>query len=106
MKRLLLISVLILGMCAYATHANAQGKVKAVKKAVELVTKKGAVKKTAKPVRAVKPAKTYKTVQVTCGTCSGRRTVAQWNSYYQGYQTVTCSRCNGTGKVKKVIATN
>lgn len=106
MKRLLLISVLILGMCAYATHANAQGKVKAVKKAVELVTKKGAVKKTAKPVKAVKPAKTYKTVQVTCGTCSGRRTVAQWNSYYQSYQTVTCSRCNGTGKVKKVIATN
>ena len=36
-----------------------------------------------------------------CPTCKGERKVTVWNPYYNRYETKTCSRFNGIGRVSK-----
>ena len=86
-------------MFAYNGEAVAQaskiGKVakEAVKKAKKSKSSSGSSSTKVKPKVKIKTKE--------CPTCKGERKVTVWNPYYNCYETKTCSRCNGIGRVSK-----
>ncbi|MBE6336933.1 MAG: hypothetical protein E7066_09710 [Lentimicrobiaceae bacterium] len=104
MKILRYFLVLCIMTFAFNVNANAQAASKAGKIVKELV------KKGSKSTSKVKPkSNNYKPTTVRpkpratiieCSTCKGHGKVNVWNQYYGYWQTQTCNRCNGTGRVR------
>lgn len=65
-------------------------------KAVQKLTK--VLGKTTKRTRTVRP---RPIPIVTCSRCNGNGKITLWNSNTGRYQTVRCSKCNGRGKVRR-----
>lgn len=98
MKHLFLLMVCAsILVCTPEVHAQTAAKAgKAIKALVKKTPKKAVNKTKIKTTPKLHP----KTFYVECGKCNGKGKYSVWNSYYQCYQTQTCSRCNGTGRVK------
>lgn len=104
MKKLILFLCLVISLSMLATPADAQASRVASKaaKAMKEVVKKTPKKTKARTKTTPRPHTpvNYNST-VTCGNCNGTGTVTYWNSYYQVYQSSQCTRCSGTGKVRK-----
>lgn len=104
MKALRFFLVLCIMTFAYNVDTNAQAVTKAGKIVKELI------KKGAKSTSKTKPKSNYhkpatmkpRIITVKCSNCKGHGKVNVWNQYYACWQAVTCSKCNGTGRVKKI----
>lgn len=99
MKNLFCILSLAFALTFSANTADAQvakGITKAAKSLIKAKPKPKPTPRTYTP--KVRPRHT--TSYVTCGACNGNGRVSYWNSYYQCYQTSTCTRCSGTGRVR------
>lgn len=59
--------------------------------------------KTSKYASEAEKTKTTRTVSYECGKCDGKGKVSTWNSYYGCYQSTTCSRCFGSGRIIKTM---
>lgn len=100
MRNLFLLMVCVgLFVCSPKVHAQAAAKAgKVISTLVKKTPKKAVTKTRVKKTPKYRPRP--KTSYVDCGRCDGKGKVSVWDSYYQCYQTQTCSRCNGTGRVK------
>ena len=97
---------LVLCIMAFAFNVDANAQV--ASKAGKIV--KEVVKKGSKSTSKVKPkSNNYKpttvrpklrTTTVECSSCEGHGKVNVWNPYYGYWQTQTCNRCDGTGRVR------
>lgn len=129
-KKGILMCMMGFALLGAPTSANAQGVAKVLTKAGQAISKaasksggKAATKvgttavgasaandaRAAGKVRSSKFAseaektKTTRTLSYECGKCDGKGKVSTWNSYYGCYQSTTCSRCFGSGRIIKTM---
>lgn len=103
MKKLLFFLGVVLTLSFVPSTSNAQvsrGITKALKKVVPKSVPKVKPRTTPKSTYTPRVRPRTTTTYVTCGACSGRGSVSYWNPTYQCYQSYTCTRCSGTGKVR------
>lgn len=112
-NKALLCGIILIGLMGIPAVSNAQAArvakevVKGVGKAASN-NKKGisnAAKKTTSKTTnsSSRSEKTTRPVMVSCSSCSGNGYTTTWNSHSRSYVRTKCSKCNGTGKIRRII---
>lgn len=93
--------IIIASIMMFAYNGEAVAQASKLGKAAKEVVKKAKKSKSSggTSTTRVKPKVKIKTKE--CPTCKGERKVMVWNPYYNRYETIKCSRCNGIGRVSK-----
>lgn len=102
MKRFLIILAMCFAIQVIMTPNAQANRGKAAKALIDVI--KGSRKTPriirSKPSRPVKPRIRPRTTTVTCSRCNGNGRVTFWDSYSGQYNSIRCSKCNGSGKVR------